>query len=317
MAFLRRTRLFVGNVWVVFLALALLVAAAQWLSPGYLSAANLLNVLRQASFLGIVVIGQTLVIITAGTDLSVSYLVTMGNLVGAQIMAGENANVPAALIAVAAVGCASGLASGIGVHYLKVPSLVMTLGVGSVLQGAAYLYSKGAPKGNTAPLVKWMVTGQLFGGLSPLILLWMVLSVAVIVMLHKTVFGRNIYAVGKNPLAAHYAGVPTAATLLAVYALSGILACVTGMLLVGYTGTSFLSAGNDYQMNSIAAVVIGGTLLAGGAGGYGGSIGGTLILCVLLNILNIVHVPAFGREIIRGAAIILLLIVYSIGNRRK
>ncbi|MCC8180345.1 MAG: ABC transporter permease [Planctomycetes bacterium] len=313
----KKTRSFIGNVWLVYLALALLLAAAQWLSPGYLSASNLMNVLRQGAFLGIVAIGQTLVIITAGTDLSVSYLVTLGNLVGAQIMAGNDGNVPAALAAVIAVGAAAGLANGAGVHYLKIPSLIMTLGVGSVLQGAAYLYSKGAPKGNTAPFIKWMVTGQLPGGISPLIALWIILAIAVVVVLHKTTFGRNVYAVGKNPLAAYYAGVPTAATLLSVYVLSGVLACLTGMLLVGYTGTSFLSAGNEYQMNSIAAVVIGGTLLSGGAGGYGGTIGGTLILCVLLNILNIVRVPVFGREIIRGGVIILLLIVYSIGNRRK
>lgn len=305
----QKVREFVGSVWIVYLALAALVLAAQWLSPGYVSANNLMNVLRQASFLGIVAIGQTLVIITAGTDLSVSYLVTLGNLVGAQIMAGDDVNVAVALAAVVVVGALAGLANGVGVHYLRIPSLITTLGVGSVLQGAAYLYSKGAPKGNAASFIKWIVTGRLAGGLSPLIVLWLLLSVATIVMLHKTTLGRNIYAMGKNPLAAYYAGVPTAATMLAVYIASGVLACVTGMLLVGYTGTSFLSAGNDYQMNSIAAVVIGGTLLSGGSGGYGGSMGGSLILCVLLNILNIVRVPTFGREIIRGAVIILLLVI--------
>ncbi len=303
--------------WVVFAALGLMLAAAELLSPGYLAAPNLLNVLRQAAFLGLVAIGQTLVIITAGTDLSVSYLVTMGNLVGAQIMAGSDANVPAALAAVAAIGIVSGLANGVGVYYLRIPSLIMTLGVGSVLQGAAYLYTKGAPKGNSAPLIKWFVSGQAVWGVSPLILLWAFLAVAVIVVLHKTTFGRGVYALGKNPLAAYYAGVPTAGITLVVYALSGLIACVAGLLLVGYTGTSFLGAGNDYQMNSIAAVVIGGTLLAGGAGGYGGTVGGTLVLCVLLNILNVIRIPTSGREMVRGSVIILLLIVYSLHKRRK
>lgn len=315
MSMIKRIR--IGNTGVVFLALAVLMLIAQLLLPGYLSQDNLLNILRQSAFLGIVAIGQTLVILTAGTDLSVSYLVTMGNLAGAQIMAGSNGNIPLALLSVLAIGALAGAANGFGVHYLKVPSLIMTLGIGSVLQGAAYLYTKGAPKGNAAPFIKWVATGKVFGGVSPLILLWIFLAVAVLILLNKTTFGRCVYALGQNPKAAYYAGVNTAATTLVVYTLSGILACLAGMLLVGYTGTSFLDAGTDYQMNSIAAVVIGGTLLSGGTGGYGGTIGGTLILCVLLNILNIIQVPTFGREIIRGAVIILLLIAYGLQKNRK
>lgn len=303
--------------WKVFAALFILLAVVGSLSPGYLKAENLANVFRQAAFLGIVAAGQTLVILTAGTDLSVSYLITMGNLVGAQIMAGQNENVLQALGIVLVIGITVGLINGAGVAFLNIPSLIMTLGTGSVLQGLAYLYTKGAPKGNSAPWMRWMVSGQVFGSVSPLLLLWICLGLFMIFLLAKTVFGRNVYAVGENQLAALYSGVPVAKTLLAVYAVSGVFAAVTGLLLVGYTGTSYMGAGTDYQMNSIAVVVIGGTLLSGGRGGYLGTIGGTLILAVLLNALNIINVPAFGREIIRGLIIIVILVLYGIQKKEK
>lgn len=303
--------------WKVFGALILMLAVVGFLSPGYLKADNLANVFRQAAFLGIVAAGQTLVILTAGTDLSVSYLITMGNLVGAQIMAGQNENVLQALSAVLVIGVVVGLINGAGVAFLNIPSLIMTLGTGSVLQGLAYLYTKGAPKGNTAPWMRWMVSGQVIGNISPLLFLWAILAVFMVFLLARTVFGRNVYAVGENQLAARYSGVPVTKTLLTVYAVSGILAALTGLLLVGYTKTSYMGAGTDYQMNSIAVVVIGGTLLSGGRGGYLGTIGGTLILAVLLNALNIINVPTFGREIIRGLIIIAILIVYGIQKKEK
>lgn len=303
--------------WKVFGALFILLAIVGCLSPGYLQADNLSNVFRQAAFLGIVAAGQTLVILTAGTDLSVSYLITMGNLAGAQIMAGQDENVLRALCLVLIIGIIVGYINGIGVALLNIPSLIMTLGTGSVLQGLAYLYTKGAPKGNTAPWMRWMVSGRLIGRLSPLLVLWAALGIFMVFLLTKTVFGRNVYAVGENQLAAHYSGVPVTKTLLWVYTLSGIFAAVTGLLLVGYTGTSYMGAGTDYQMNSIAVVVIGGTMLSGGHGSYLGTIGGTLILAVLLNALNIINIPTFGRDIIRGTIIIVILILYGIQKKNK
>lgn len=301
--------------WRVYAALLILLAAVEILNPGYFKGGNMSNVLRQASFLGIVAAGQTLVILTAGTDLSVSYLVTMGNLVGAQIMAGQNRNLLPALFCVMCIGSLVGLLNGAGIAFLKIPSLVMTLGTGSVLQGAAYLYTKGAPKGNSAPFMRWIVSGKVLGGPSPLILIWIGISAIMIGLLTRTVLGRYIYAVGENEEAARFSGIPASGTQIAVYMISGILSCLTGMLLVGYTGTSYLDAGTDYQMNSIAVVVIGGTLLSGGTGSYAGTIGGTLILSVLLNVLNIVNVPTYGREIIRGTIIIVILILYGMQKR--
>lgn len=306
-----------ATLFVVYGFMGVMFVLSELISPGFLAVRNLSNILRQSAFLGMIAAGQTLVILTAGTDLSVSYLATLGNVLAAQILSSSDSNIPMALIVVVAVGAITGLVNGVGVHFLRIPSLIMTLGVGSVLQGIVYLYTKGAPKGNTSPLIKTIVSGNSLGPFPPLVFIWLVMAVGMVFLLRRTVFGRNVYSIGENPLAARYAGIPVGRTLLTVYVISGILSCVTGMLLVGYTGTSYLDVGTDYQMNSIAAVVIGGTYLSGGRGGYGGTIAGSIIMCVLLSILNIIQLPAFGRSIVRGAIILVLLIAFGLQNKKR
>lgn len=306
-----------SSTLIIYFFMIGMVLISELISPGFLTARNISNLLRQTAFLGIVAIGQTMVILTSGTDLSVSYLVTLGNVLSAQILSSVDSNIPLALIVVVAVGGLVGLINGMGVHFLHIPSLIMTLGVGCVLQGVVYLYTKGAPKGNTAPFIKTLVSGEFIGPFPPVIFIWIIIAGITIFLLKRTVFGQNIYSVGENMDAAIYSGIPVGKTLILVYVISGVLSCFTGFLLVGYTGTSYLDVGTDYQMNSIAAVVIGGTYLSGGHGGYVGTIAGTVIVCVLISILNIVQLPAFGRNIVRGAVILLLLIIFGIQNKKK
>ena len=126
-----------------------------------------------------------------------------------------------------------------------------------------------------------------------------------------------MYSVGENQTAALRAGVPVGRTLISVYMICGVLSAVIGMILVGYTGTSYLDAGTDYQMNSIAAVVMGGTLLSGGKGDYLGTIAGTIIICVLMSVLNIIQIPTFGRHIIRGVVILAILMVFGLQSKKR
>lgn len=306
-----------SSVLIIYVFMICIILMSELISPGFLTTRNISNLLRQTAFLGMVAAGQTLVILTAGTDLSVSYLVTLGNVFAAQILSSQDSNIPAALAVVLLTGAVVGIINGLGVHFFHIPSLIMTLGMGCVLQGVVYIYTKGAPKGNASPFVKTLVSGEFIGPFPPVIFIWLVIAAVTIFILKRTIFGQNVYSVGENPEAAVYAGVPVGKTLVLVYMISGILSCFTGFLLVGYTGTSYLDIGTDYQMNSIAAVVIGGTYLSGGYGGYIGTIAGTVIVCVLLSILNIVHVTAFARSIIRGTVILLLLIIFGIQNKRK
>ena len=291
--------------------LVVLLPVAQIISPGFASLSHMDNVLRQAAFLGIVAIGQTFVILTGGIDLSVASVITFSNIVSAQIMFGQDGNVPQAFAAVIAIGLAVGLLNGAGVLFFRISPMIMTLAMSGVLRGIALIYSKGAPKGEAAPFVQFLSNGKIGGVISALIVIWFVLSVITIIVLRKTIFGRSIYVIGTNELAAHYSGINIRLMIMAVYIAAALMSSFTGMLIVGYTKSSYISAGDPYTMNSIAAVVIGGTSIIGGTGGYAGTIAGSIIMVVIVSLLTIVRIPESGRLIVQGVLIILLVLLYS------
>jgi len=301
----------------VYAVLIVLLIAAQLISPGFLSLGHMDSVLRQSAFLGIVAIGQMFVILTGGIDISVASVISMANVVAAQVMSGKDANVPLAVGLVLLIGLVAGLANGLGVYYLRISPIVMTLAMGGVFQGAALIYSKGAPKGQTAPFIQYLSTGKIGGSVSVLIVLWIVLAAAVIVVLRRTVYGRSTYIVGTSPRVARYSGIKVGFQTVSVYVISGVMAAITGLLLVGYTNTSYITAGTVYTMNSIAAVVIGGTSIMGGAGGYGGTIAGAVIMTVIVSLLTIVSIPEAGRDIVQGLLIIGLLLIYGRQSAKK
>lgn len=187
----------------------------------------------------------------------------------------------------------------------------MTLGVGTVVQGIFLIYTKGAPKGNAAPLLKSICGQSMFGIVSGIVILWLVFAVVAVAVLKKTPYGRKIYSVGINEQAARFSGIHTGTMIFSVYMLSAVIAAVAGFLLVGYTGTSFLDVGTSYNTKTIAAVIIGGTAISGGKGGYLGTVAGAIIMTVLDDFLTIVSIPEAGRQIMQGAIILLLVFIYS------
>ena len=299
-------------LFLVYATMVVLLLAANAVSPGFLSVNHLGNVARQASFLGTVAIGQTLIILTGGIDLSTSYLITLTNVVAAQIMNGDNANVLSACVAVIMIGLAAGIANGLGICFLRIPPIVMTLATGNVLLGIAYLYCKGSPKGYRAPAIEAIVNNRLFGIINGSAILWLLLSAVLIFILAKSTFGRSIYAIGDNAQAARYSGIQVHRVLITAYAIAGIMSAVTGILLVGYTGSAYMSTGNAYGMDSIAAVVIGGTAISGGQGGYVGTIAGVMIMTILTSLMTMLNMADSGRQIVQGLIIIVLLVaVYT------
>ena len=264
---------------VVYLILILLLVLAQILSPGYLNPTHMAGILRLASFMGIAAIGQNLTILTGGIDLSIANTITFANVIAAQIMMGRDSSMLPALLAVIVMGIVVGLINGTGVYWLKIPPFIMTLGVGTVIQG--------------------------------IFLIWAVLAVIAIVLLHKTPYGRKLYSVGINEEASRFSGINTGRVTFSVYLISAVIAAVSGFLLVGYTGTSFLDVGTSYNTKTIAAVVIGGTAITGGKGGYLGTIAGAVIMTILDDFLTIVSIPDAGRQVVQGIIIILLVLVYS------
>lgn len=299
----------------IYAVIVVLLIAANFIKPGFLSSANISNLLRQSAFLGIVCIGQTLVILSGGIDISVDNMIVLTNVIAAQMMAGKDSNIQSTLITVLIIGVVFGLINGVGVYYLKVPSIVMTLAVGNVLHGAAYIYCNGAPVGYSAPFISNLINNNVFGPFTGVTLVWVILSALCIIILKFTVFGRSLYAVGTSPLVSRYAGISTARTTILCYVISGAMAALAGMLLVGYTGTSYMSIGGDYEASSIAAVVAGGTLIIGGKGGYVGTIAGVIIMTIISSLMTMLNVGEAGRELIQGLIIVVLLL--SVFSKKK
>lgn len=298
----------IDPVWITFVVLLALWIFSLVRIEGYRTVDYNLFTLRVAAFLAIVAAGQTLVVLMGGIDLSVAAVVTMAGVIGGNMITqvGEAGGILITLVLAALVGVLNGL----GVVVLRLPPLVMTLASLNIIQGVLLVYNAGKPVSGESPFLNYWALGEFLGIPTPVVVL-AGLSVVCIVLLHRTAFGRAIYAIGNNPRAALLSGVPAGTVQIATYALCSSFAGVTGLLLLGRTGYSSKTAGDPYLLMSIAAVVIGGTSILGGRGKYVGTIGGALLLTVLVNVLTVENIPEAGRMMIQGALILLLLIAYA------
>jgi ribose transport system permease protein len=309
---LDRVSAVVGNK-IILLLFALIIGLfvlGEIVSSGFLAFDHVGAVLRTASFLGIVAIGQTIVILTAGIDLSVGPLITMGNVFTCMFMNGLNENTLWSLLAIVALGALFGTLSGLGVTLLNISPLVMTLAIGSLVTGVTLIFSHGAPKGLASPILRYLAVGSVFGGIPIVVIIWIVLGIFIIIFLRFSTFGRKLYYVGANERAAFMSGVRVKRVKTIAYSISGATACLTGALMAGYTHTAFLGIGNEYTLWSITAVVIGGTALTGGKGGYLGTMAGAVILVLLESILTVMKMPEAGRRIATGVIILIMISIY-------
>jgi ribose transport system permease protein len=291
----------------VLLLLVLVIGVTR---PGTVGPTWVANTILFAAPLGIVAAGQTLVMLTAGIDLSVASVMTAA----AYVAASQSyfGSIRAVLLALA-VGLVVGLLNGIGVAIFRVQPLIMTLGMSLVVSGVLLIYSlKVSPEGppNVPDIVRTIGSGKVLGFVPNSALLWGVIATIVIVGLRQTGFGRLIYAVGDNPVACRLAGVQGWLVLLATYVLCGFLAGVAGLVLTGAINGVDLSLGDVYLLPSVAAVVIGGTSIYGGNGGYVGSLVGALILTVLSSLFTLLDAPDPLKQILYGAIVVLLAAVY-------
>lgn len=301
------------------IALGLTVALlllGQVMRPGFASYGQAMNLLRLASFLGFVAAGQTLVILAGGEgiDLSVGAVVTLSAALIYKLVNGVNGMVLPAFLVASAVGLLVGTINGVGVSYLRIPALVMTLGMTGAINGLVLVLTGGRFEGAAAPAMKQLVTDPWLAGVPGVVFLWVGLGLLMGVLLRCTRYSKELYATGANRTAARFAGVPTGRVIVFTYALSGLLAAVGGFVLLGYTSSVFLTLGDQYTLPSIAAVVVGGTLISGGAGGYAGTISGALLLTVLQSLLITLGLPEFGRQIIYGLILLVLLSLYGRGR---
>jgi ribose transport system permease protein len=299
-----------GMIILIYLFILVLFFAGQMISRDYLEPKHIGAILRTASFIGIVAIGQTLVILTGGIDLSVGPIVTMGNVFMCIFQKGSDSNNLWSFLAIILLGLAVGTISGLGISFLKIPPIVMTLAVGSLVTGFMLIFSKGAPTGYASPLLHQIGVGYLFGSIPIVVVIWLGLSILTVILLSSTTYGRNLYLTGTSDKVAHLSGINVPVIKIIAYALSGCLAVLAGAFMAGYTLNAFLGIGDPYVMWSITAVVIGGTSLSGGKGGYIGTIAGAIILVLLESILTIVNVPDAGRKIAGGLIILIMITIY-------
>ena len=305
--------------YAVFIALILLVIAMTIFADGFATSSNLLNLLRQAAFNGLIAFGMTLVILSDGIDLSVGSVFALAAIICAElIMCGMN-TVLAVVIALAA-GTALGLVSGFLVAKCRLQAFIATLITMTAYRGLAYILTDGRPISRLAEsassgafFFKALGKGNLlFFETIKIPIPALILLVAFLVVwfvLTKTTFGRRIYATGSNAKCAKLVGVDTAKVKMACYAISGFLAALAGLLMCSRLNSAQPSFGNGYELDAIAAAALGGTSMAGGRGKITGTIAGVLIIAVLNNGLNIMDVSSYDQQVI--TAVVILVAVLS------
>ena len=285
------------------------------LTPHFLTVSNALNVMEQTSINAIVAVGMTFVIVSGGIDLSVGSLVAFSGVVlAAALKAGWPA--PAAVGAALAVGAACGLANGLVIALGRLPPFIMTLGMMSVARGAALMFTDGRPiSGFDAPF-RAIAVSRIAGVPAPILITLLIYGAAHLV-LARTRFGRYVYGIGGNEEATRLSGVAVHFHKTMIYVVSGVMSAVAAVLLTARLNTAQPIAGIMYELDAIAAVVIGGTSLSGGEGTLGGTLIGALTMGVLRNGLNLLGVSSFLQQLVIGLVIVVAVLVDTLLKEKK
>lgn len=299
-----------------FLAFVVLIVA--WIGtmlfiPGFNTWNHNMTFLKTAAYVGMIVIGQGICIISGGIDLSVSNVVTLSSVVAAGCVKagwGDGAAIVVALLASVLVGAINAT----GITFLRIPPIIMTLAMLSLLEGGLLIATDGTPPSGCGNIIKWLCKGKPLG-VPNAVFVWIIFLVLALLLMNKSKFGRHIYAIGTNESAAKLNGVKVVATKYMVYCLSSLCAGIGGLLILGNMGSTYLTIGQQYQLMSIAAVVIGGISIQGGKGKFTGIIAGTMLMILLRDILNVLKMSNAGREIFQGVLILAVLLAY--GREKK
>jgi ribose transport system permease protein len=293
-----------GFVVVILLAgtvyTSLTLGSAPLLAPNYL-----LTQLQTGSFLGIVAAGMMVVILLGHIDLSVPWTMTAAAMMATTV--GGDLAIPVGL----GIGLAVGLVNGLGVAWLRIPSMIFTLGVDSVMRGLMIAHTGGfAPQDAATPLMRSLAADRIVG-IPAALFVWAIIGAAIALILSRTSFGKAVYATGNREAAAYLSGIRTKWVIVGAFMISGLCAAAAGLLLAGYSTKAYQGMGNAYLLPAIAAVVIGGTHILGGRGRFLGTVVGVVLIVLLNSVLSIMQMPEAGRQIIYGAVIIVMLLVYG------
>src|SRR5438445_115657 len=285
-------------------------------SRNFLSLDYLLQQLQVASFLGVIATGAMLVILLGHIDLSIPWVVTTGGMMSTAA-AGHGGMAGALAIPFAiACGLGIGLINGIGVAYLRVPSMIFTLAINAIAQGLMVVHTSGfAPQEHATPAMHFIAVERSILGIPNAVWMWAAIGGWTLVLLRRTTFGRRVYGIGNSERAVFLSRGNVDRVVVACFAIAGTCSAFAGVLLAGYSTKAYQAMGDPYLLPAIAAVVLGGTSILGGRGTYLGTVAGVVLMTLLQSILSIVQVPEAARQVIYGSVIILMLLVYGRGQK--
>ena len=299
----------------VYLTLVILLIISALITPNMFENETLAVMFRQCAQLGIIAIGQTMVMLVAGLDLSIGGVIVMTSMVVAEVSNGRNEMIPFAILIALIVGMIIGLCNGLLITIRKVPPLVATLVMLFLVQGVQQAFTRGVPSGFVPEALG--VVNKSWGFISIPLLLWIILNGLFLIILRRTSYGRRIFAVGSNPEAARLNGLPVNLIKISVYILSSLLAVISGVILTGYVGyvDRFIATGLD--LDSIAAAVVGGTSFFGGKAKLMGTIAGVLIIQILSTMVVLIGLDIETQFIIKGLIILAAVSLYSIAQKNR
>lgn len=276
-------------------------------SEQFLTVSNLLNVTRQVSINAVIAVGMTLVILTGGIDLSVGSIVALAGSVTAGLLVG-GLSIPMAVLAGLLLGTFIGMMNGIFITYGKIPPFIATMGMMTIVRGYTLVYTDGRPITGFSESFR-SIGGGYVGSVPIPVIIMILIFIFAWLILKKNKFGRYIYAIGGNEEAARLSGINTRKNLIGVYSIAGLLAALSGIILASRLNSAQPTAGAAFEMDAIAAVVLGGTSLAGGRGTIVGTLVGALIIGVLDNGLNLLNVSSFYQQVAKGVVILLAVLM--------
>jgi ribose transport system permease protein len=295
-----------------FGCIILLLLLGSLYSSSFLSPEYLLQQLKVASFLGVIATGMMLVILLGQIDLSVPWVVAVGGMMSTAATGwgptGEVLAIPFGILC----GVGLGLVNGVGVAYLRLPSMIITLAVNAVAQGLMVVHTGGfSPQDSSSAAMRFIATGHTLLGIPNALIVWAAVGGATVFLLTRTTFGRAIYGIGNRERAAYLSGIQTQRVVLVTFAIAGGLSAFGGILLAGYASKAAQAMGDAYLLPSIAAVVLGGASILGGRGKYIGTVAGVILITLLQSILSVIQMEEAGRQIIYGLVIIAMLLLYG------
>ncbi|HEL0233490.1 TPA: ribose ABC transporter permease [Streptococcus equi subsp. zooepidemicus] len=292
------------------IALVGLMIVITIINPSFLTTNNLLNLLLQVTANGFIAFGMTFVILTGGIDLSVGSSLALSSALAAGLIGG-GLPVPVAIVLAICLGGLFGILNGLLIAYGKLAPFIVTLATMTIFRGATLVYTNGNPvtKGlSDSFLFQFLGQGYIVGIPFPVILMFLVFVILAI-LLHKTAFGKAVYALGGNEKAAYISGIKLNKVKIIIYTISGMMASLSGLIITSRLSSAQPTAGASYEMDAIAAVVLGGTSLSGGKGRIWGTLIGALIIGVLNNGLNIIGVSAFWQQVVKGIVILIAVLL--------